>query len=315
MIFELSDINGRLIKAECVASYELISEADAACDGLRLNFIQSGFIGEICTVKGYLEGKLVFNGFCDKQKVSYDKSGYSCFIYARSSAALLVDNEALPCQYSKPSARQLWFSNAKDFGFECALPEVYSENNYLVSKGTSCYGAINDFVSVVYGAPVYVTPENVLTVYKESENIKNLNDYNVVSFSYIINRSEPISAIDYKISSGDDYSYHFKSDYACQMGIKRRRLYNLSSVPLWQREITAEKKIKESLKEYYSVSAEISGECDLMLYDRVTFDFDFTDMKDEFYICEIVRSKSKDGEKTTVVLKKNIGGELVNYVA
>lgn len=315
MIFELFDINGNAVHAENIVSYELISEAGAACDGLRLNFIQNSLIGEICTVKAYIDSVLIFNGFCDKQKISMDKSGVSCFIYARSSAALLVDNEALPCQYSKPSARQLWYSNARDFGFECALPEIYTENNYLVSKGTSCYGAINDFVSAVYGAPVYATPDNVLTVYKESEYTKSLNDYNVVSFSYIINRSEPVSEIDYKISSGDDYSYHFKSDYADRMGIKRRRLYNLSSIPLWQRETTAEKKIKDSLEEYYSVSAEISGECDLKLYDRVIFNFAVNDDNEEFYVSELIRSKGKGGEKTAIVLKKKINGELVNYVA
>ena len=52
-----------------------------------------------------------------------------------------------------------------------------------------------------------------------------------------------------------------------------------------------------------------------MLYDRVAFDFDVADIKDEFYVCEIVRSKGKGGEKTTVVLKKKTDGELVNYVA
>lgn len=315
MNFQLFDVNGNVYDANNIISYELIMEADTPCNGLRLNFFCENQIEEICVVKAYREGKLVFNGFCDKQKITLNKSGRICFIYARSSASLLVDNEAVPCQYDKPSARQLWFSNAKDFGFEINLPELYSPHSYLVSKGTSCYGAINDYVSAVSGAPVYATPENVLKVYKESRFLKRLDDYNVVSFSYVINRSEPISEIDYKINSADNYSYHFKSDFVQKMGIQRKRMINLASIPLWQREIQAEKKMKNALDAYYSVSAVIDGSCDLEIYDRVSVHFELFSESEEFYVSELVFSKNENGETTTALLKKKINGEMVNYVA
>lgn len=315
MIFELQDINGNTFVIENVTSYELSSEAGAACDGLRINFVSPETASEICAVRAYSNGAAVFNGFCDCQRITADKSGYKCFIYARSSASVLVDNEAMPRQYNSPSAKQLWYSNARDFGFECDLPEIYTENSYLVSKGTSCYGAINDFVSAVYGTPVYVTPENVLKAYEPGEKVKRLDAYDVISLSRVISRSEPISDIDYKISSADSYSYHFKSNFARQMGIRRRRLYNLSAIPLWQRELTAEKKLTDSLADYYSVEAVIAGECDLNVYDRVEVNLTGEDALEEFYVNEIVRSKSDSGEKTTVVLKKSIDGGLINYVA
>ena len=314
MRFEFQDIKGKHFDISNVISFELTSEAGAACDGLRISFISADDVDEIVSVKAYSEGELVFNGFCDDQKLIEDKSGRKCFVYARSSAALLVDNEAIPFQYVSPSARQLWFSNAREFGFECGLPEVYTENNYMVSKGTSCYGAINDFVFAVYGAPIYVTPENVLKVFELSEKVKRLDRYNVVSLSRIISRSEPISAVDYKINTADSYSYHFKSDFADARGIKRRRLYNLSSIPQWQREKAAQKKIGQSLSDYYSVQAVIAGECDLQLYDRVKFSFS-GGAAEEFFVYEKTVSKSASGEKTAVVLKKNIDGELINYVA
>lgn len=315
MIFELFDINGNAVSVHQIISYEIISETAAVCDGLRLHFVYQKNINEICVVKAYSGGKLIFNGFCDKQKTVLGKSGGSCFIYARSSAALLVDNEAIPCQYSNPSARQLWFTNAKDFGFKCCLPEICSEHSYLVPKGTSCYGAINNYVSAACKAPVYATPENELKIYEESSTVKNLADYNLLSLSYVINRSALISDIDYKINSSDNYSYHFKSVLAEKMGIKRRRLYNLSSVPLWQREITAEKKINSALEDYYCVSAELAGDCDFCLYDKVYADPNMFSGSEAFYVSEIVKSKNQNGEKTAVVLKKKINGELINYVA
>lgn len=314
MRFEFQDIKGKRFEISNVISFELTSEAGAACDGLRLSFIPDTDIDEIISVKAYSNGELVFNGFCDDQKLAEDKSGSKCFVYARSSASLLVDNEAIPFQYVSPSARQLWLSNAKELGFEFGLPEVYTENTYIVSKGTSCYGAINDFVFSVYGAPIYVTPENVLKVFELGERIKRLESYNVVSLSRVISRSEPISAVDYKINTADSYSYHFKSDFADARGIRRRRLYNLSSIPQWQREKAAQKKIEQSLSDYYSVQAVIAGECDLRLFDRVELSFSGSD-PEEFFVYEKTVSKSGSGEKTAVVLKKNIDGELINYVA
>ena len=152
-------------------------------------------------------------------------------------------------------------------------------------------------------------------MYEKSTAVKLLESYNVVSVSYTINRSEPISEIDYKINAADNYSYHFKSDFVKGMGIKRKRLLNLSSIPLWQREWQAEKQINTRLREYYSVSVVIHGKCDFKVYDRVLVDADIFGNTEEFYVTEITWYKNVNGEGVAVVLKKDIDGGLVNYVA
>ncbi len=315
MRFCLYEIDEKMHAPKNIAYYEITSEVGAACDGLRLSFYDENIFGEINRVEVYDDDELIFNGFCDVQKITANKEKFKYFIYARSSASLLVDNEAYPCQYSCPSATSLCFKNAQSFGFSCELPEIYSKNNYLVSKGTSCYGAINNFVFAVYGTNIYITPNNVIKAFEESENIKHLSNYNINSYSYTINRSEPISDIDYKINSSDNYVYHFKSEFVEKKGIKRKRLLNLSSIPAWQRETTVTKRINDSILDYYSAEVVIYGKCDLKLYDRVIFDLkDFT-LDKEFIVYEIVKSKDKNGEKVTVVLKKKEKGELVNYVA
>ena len=313
MRFEFTDIDGKPFAPENIISYELSSEVGAACDGLRINFVSEDFPKELVSAKAFIGEKLVFNGFCDNQKTVRDESGLRCFVFARSSAALLVDNEAPPCEYNCPSARQLWYSNARELGFECGLPELYSKNSYIISKGTSRFGVINDFVLAAGGTPVYVTPENVMKAYEPGKDLKRLEDYRLVSLTRIINRSEVISDIDYKINASDAYSYHFKSDYAHGRGIVRKRLCNLSAIPTWQREFTAKEKIIKSLEEYICSEAVISGECEIGLFDRVQTAFG--DEKEEFFVSEIVRSKSKNGEKTVLLMKKKIDGEIVNYVA
>lgn len=314
MNFLFSEYKGKSYEISDVISYELTSEIGAACDGLRLKFRMESPPGEIYSVKAYDDGKLIFSGFCDLQQAVTDKDGTEYFVYARSSASLLVDNEAAPRQYTYPSARQLWFSNAKELGFECGLPDISSKNSYLVSKGTSCYGAINDFVSAVYGSSVYVTPENVLKVFEKSKKVKRLSDYKVSSAAVVISRSSPLSETAYKINSTDNYIYHFKSRFSEKQGINRKRLLNLSSLPAWQRETTAVKRMNDALSDYYSVRAVICGKCDFQLNDRVYADIVSGFDKDVFYVNEIIKCKDKNGEKNTVILKKEISGELINYV-
>lgn len=315
MIFELYTIpNQRVIPKEII-SYELTSEISAACDGLRLNFCLNEPIGEIKAVQVKDGNRLIFNGFADKQKVSFTQNGFLAFVYARSSAALLVDNEAEPCQYNHPTAKQLWLQNAKELGFDCDLPDICCEHSYFVPKGTSCFGAINEFVSMLNGRGIYVSPDNVIRVYKKGEKIKNFDEYEILNASYVINRSEVLSGIDYKINAADKYIYHLESPYAVEHKIQRRQLLNLSSLPAWERKAKAAQKISKSLLDCYALEISLSGNADFMLADRVQVDFKEISASGEFLVYEIVREKNRNTEKTTLVLKKEIQEEFLNYVA
>lgn len=310
MIFILIDIDGREYEVQNAVSFEMIFESDAACAGLRLYFDTDSALPEINTVLAKRnDGTLIFNGFCDVQKESRAVTGFEYFIYARSSASLLVDNEAEPAEYKNPTAKQLFINNARDFGFECALPDIYIENSYIVSKGTSCFGAVNDFVFMAEGTPVYVDENNVLRAYRESSEVKYLDDYDVVSERFDISRCSVISRVDYKINAGEAYKYHCKNTFADENKIYRSRKINLSGLPLWQREGAAQKKITQSLDEYYSLKVNLAGCCDFRLYDRVMSD------KGEFSVREIIFSKNEKGEHTALVMKKRAQGRTFNYVA
>lgn len=314
MRFAFYEIGGREITPENVISYEITSEVGAPCDGLRVSFEYSGALGEINGVKVYDDGELIFSGFCDMQKMTVHSGGFRCFIYARSSASILVDNEAVPFEYNKPNANQLCFNNTQSLGFTCALPEIYSESSYVVSKGKSCFACVNDFVCALTSKNIYVTPNNEIRLLERSRDVKNLFDFNVSELSYVINRSEPLSCVDYKINSADDYVYHFKSGLAESRGIKRKRLLNLSSVPEWQGNQAAAEMIKRSLDEYQCAEAVICGKCTLRLCDAVDISRDDFPASGDFTVCEITRIKNKNGEKTVLLLKKENESELINYV-
>lgn len=309
MTFVLTDTFGREYKAGNALSYEMIDEADASCKGLRLYFDTDSELGEIVCVKAEHNGSLVFNGFCDLQKENRAQSGFEYFIYARSLASVLVDNEAEPFEYKNPTAKQLFINNARQFGFKCNLPDIFTENSYVVSKGTSCFGAVNDFVFMMTGFSVYVDENKNMCVYGADKKVRYLDGYHLLSQEYIISRSSVISRVDYKISASEGYEYHCMGSFAEQNQIQRSRKINLSGLPVWQREKAAERKITASLDEYYSLKIRLSGICDFKLFDRVLTD------KGEFFVGEIIYAKNENGEVTTLVMKRKSEGKLINYVA
>lgn len=309
MTFVLTDTLGRDYMVENAVSYELIDEVGASCKGLRLYFDTDCELGEIVCVKAENDGNLVFNGFCDLQKESRVQSGFEYFIYARSLASILVDNEAEPFEYKNPTAKQLFISNIRQFGFKCALPDIFTENSYIVSKGASCFGAVNDFIFMMTGFPVYVDENGSMRVYGEGKKVRYLDGYHLLSQEYIISRSSVISRVDYKINASEGYKYHCTGSFAEQNKIQRSGKINLSGLPVWQREKAAERKITASLDEYYSLKIRLSGVCGFHLFDRVKTD------KGEFFVSEIIYAKNEKGETTTLVMKRKPEGKMMNYVA
>lgn len=315
LIFKLYDKEDRQLVPSEVLSYELTSEVSAPCDGLRLSFLYNEKCPEIVRAEAYNGSRKIFNGYIDRQTVSLASESRYVFIYARSTAALLIDNEALPCQYHRPSSRQLWFHNARDFGFGCALPQLKCDNDYYVTKGTSCFGAINNFFAMLYSAGIYVDADNVIRAYEKGSRLRELDLSKITKAQYVINRSNPVSQIDYKISASDKYRYHLKSRHAEANGIRRRRLINLSSLPLWQREAAARRSLLKSLENLYVLELELEGTADYSLYDRVAVNLKGLCENEEMLVYELVISKGKSGEKTVVKLRSQQDGGLVNYVA
>lgn len=315
MRFELYTSDDKSVEDFKAISYELASEVSAACDGLRLYLYSEKSISDIRTVSAYQNGKKIFYGFADKLQISCDDSGYTIFIYARSSAAVLVDNEAYPGQYTCPSSRQLWFHHAKPYGFLFALPQTATQSEYVVSKGQSCFGAIDKFMQYACGKRIYVTPDNEVRAFEVPDIAKNLDTDKITSVCATVDKSSVVGKIAYKINSAEKYVYRLESRFAEKNAITSRKLINLSSLPVWQREAEAHRQITQSLENYYTVTVTLAGECEFSLADRIYVDFERLGISGEFILNSIVRAKNSKGTKTTLVLRKEIDGELVNYVA
>lgn len=287
---------------------------DAPCDALSFAFKSNAFVGEVVRVMAYEGEEIAFNGYCDNQKTESTSDGYRVYIYARSSACLLVDNEAEPFTYKCPASNQLYYSFARKFGFKNGLPMVSSQDKYEVTKGLSCYGAINRFMSLTAGSNIYISPDDTLRCFEISRDVKRLTDYQIISCVHIINRSEPISEICYKRSSADEkYNLHTKAQIGSDMKISRIKYCNLSALPQWQREYTINQKLKNSYENYKVLEVVIKGYADEELCQRFLYasgrnKYEEYIMTDKKYIVD------KKGKRTRLILKKSIDIKEITYV-
>lgn len=312
--FVLYDLDNNSHTLDDVTSYQLQKNADAPCDGLRLSFLSKESLDEIIRVQVYDEEELIFNGYVDTQRESLDENGYESFIYARSSACLLVDNEAEPRSYKKPSVMSLFLIYAKELGFESKLPSIICSADYIVGKGVSCYDAINDLANGVTGKSIVVSPSNQLMLPDNSQEIK-LDKFDIISEKRVINRGKPISVIDYKISTSLEYNCHLKSRFVEDKKIARKRKMNVSAFPVWQQEYKLKNAIKRSCQSYNTVEIVIDGGYLVPLYSTVDYHSRYLGRLDDYYVtaCQIICDSK--GERTRIVINKDIDLGEISYVA
>lgn len=295
-----------------IISYELSRDIDAACDGLRLRMFSEKPLDELVKIKAYSESELVFNGLVDVQRDSVSSNGGEVFIYARSSACVLLDNEAFPRNYHYPTALALFHSNAERFGFINKLPAFSSKYDYLVNKGVSCFGAINNFVNGICSKSIVVSPMNEI-ILPSGDGKLDFNTLEIISERRAINRGSLVSRIDYKADGDIDYSHHIKSRFFEKRGINSSRKINLSNLPLWQREFTAKTSLLSSAKDYYNFEIIVDGCVNPQLYDRAT-GRSLLQALDGYYITSVCIIYDEKGERTRIELAKEIELEDITYV-
>lgn len=311
--FVLRDVEGKEHTVDRIASYQLSMDCDAACHGLRLEYISDDAQSEISSIQVLNNGNRIFNGYIDTQREVFDSKGNHCFLYARSSACLLTDNEATPFTYISPNSIALFDVNALPFGFSCNLPNVYSDQEYVVSNGTSCFGAINDFVEGISGNRIIVDANDCISLLQGSRHIV-LDSHDVISEKRIINRGDAIARLDYKTVSANGFDHHLKSRFFDGKGIKSSKKYNLTTLPIWQREYSLLGALKKAAKDYYKLELVLDGATNFELGDGVTYCSKYFGAIDDLKVRSICYIFDSKGERTVISLSKDIDLEEINYV-
>lgn len=303
MNIKINCAGNKSFTVENLISYEWSRDSSAACDGLRLCFESETPLAEAVSLEMKKEGELLFFGYVDLQSRSDNRE----FIYARSSACLLVDNEAPQLTYNSPCVNSLFALNAAPLGFVNRLKNSYTAESYTVSRGTSCYGAINNFVRMFSNKSVLVNPQGELYI-PDGKVAYTVNPESILSEKRSIKRGSAVSRIDYKTDG--DYVHHRESRALTRLGIKRTRHLNAAPLSELQRSRYLSRRLEEASKAYYSAEITVEGVETAELYSPVILDG-----YDGYYITSLVTAFSAGGETTKITLFKKLDLEEADYVA
>ena len=214
------------------------------------------------------DGACCFFGYADQQKLTVTPGQRRGFVYARSSACLLLDNEALPISLNAPNVDQMVHHYAAPFGFTAALPAGTAPGQYTVEKGTSCFGALQGFMQVLGAKGVFADPENRLCVYG-SEAPVTLPGDQITSITAVTERGEAPGIYAYKIASAEPYCRRLEAGYFADKKISRRRYVNVAAYPPEQRQQVLLRKLEQAAARYRRLEVVFTGAHRLPLYAPV----------------------------------------------
>lgn len=123
--------------------FSWVCSADTPADSLKVRCLQQ-IDAEIACIEVQSGGRRLFRGFCDRQKTFVDGTGCHTELWGRSDAAVLMDNEAIPQEYSRVTLQELFEKHIKPYGFQNDLPQAATLNYFRVGKGVSEWEAFSD---------------------------------------------------------------------------------------------------------------------------------------------------------------------------
>lgn len=227
-----TDTQGRVHSLPALCSLRISESADIPADSLRI-LLYGVYEEEFLRIFVYDEEELVTVALVDEQIAKVGSESVTQLI-CRSTAAVLLDNEAKPGNFVNPSCELMFRAYASPYGFS----DFYGDNKFLkgefsVAKGVSCYEALQSFSQAVFGKSLRVKGDEV---YFEGDPEKAELYFSnkgeglpFTEFTYNRLRCRQISKIYVKRDGSEDYRTPVADDDAIERDIQRERYMDISS--------------------------------------------------------------------------------------
>lgn len=205
----------------------VINREIGAADDLTINFPY--FDPEkYCASKIELavDERIEFSGIIDELKINESPRGTVASIYSRSKAALLLDNEAKPGDYTNIGSKLLVQNHLAPFGIDYICEDSGEYTDLSIYKGTSHWQVIKSFCSACYLTEPYVDERGrVILRRREHETLSFSNSGELpYTTAEITNRYyKLISSVYTKATSRRDYDIENTNPIAESFGVCRTR--------------------------------------------------------------------------------------------
>jgi hypothetical protein len=163
MIYTETTPQGNKINLGAPLSVVFNRDEDAPADDFTAIFPCRSGLPSITGIRVTRGNEVIFDGMADEQIFQTASNGCTLKIIARSRAALLLDNEALPQTYIHPSLQTIFDRHAAPYGFTGCIgnPGAFS-GEMTVTKGMSEWQVIQYFCAYFLGVSPRVTLDGLL---------------------------------------------------------------------------------------------------------------------------------------------------------
>lgn len=310
MKYLLEDISGKNVEIYTPITAKININYLVPADDLVVTFNYDKELPELKKIYAYSEDVLMFEGFIDEQKVICDNRGVLLEISARSRVSLLLDNEAFPQTYNKPSLSTIFSRHIEPYGFTKYYGDTTSfADQFIVSKGMSEWDVLKKFCNTYLGVnPVFMRDGSLNATGSQIRDTKRIlisNSKNGLKYndiSKIINRYGVISKVILKSSKTSGYTSSLSDKNLIDKGIIATRFYDITSASI-SPQVCADSIISNSKKNMYIYKANCIG-CHLQeIGSKVYIDDKYFNLENDMTLIKIKYILNSFGETTEFTMR------------
>lgn len=246
---------------ENLKSLSVTTTMDSPAESLSAVFAPRKSFGEITSVKAYDKSGVIFSGMVDSQKNAVSAAGVTVRIDARSRGAYLLDNQAVPAVYIGIPMSVVFSSFIAPYGFTLYNPNRnLSLPAFTVGAAASEWEVLVDFAQRAYGVTPYVTGTQVNLARRPSESAIVIGGgVPYVSIAHTRTPYNMISRVYMRDETTGRYPSYISNTYQAAAGARRKRYMSVPNEYSYNRSFDPVQRIRQSMLEYESVTAELPG--------------------------------------------------------
>ncbi len=313
MIYQLKTYSGEVREFTRPQRVQLSLDRDAPAHSLEARFPLPDFnreerLPEYHSIQMIKDGAVFFRGLIDEQEVNLDSGGASLQVCARSLAALLLDNEAIPQTYYVPSTKLVYQRHAQPYGFAAFSGRDRAFSAKLqIEKGTSEWEVIESFCRDHLGVRPQVTLTGELQMEPEPpENQALFSNGNGIRYASVAERRlrcRRVSQVLVRSQRLGGYSTLVQDSQAAESGVLRRRLLNAVDDPKTP-VFRGGQVLQKSREQSYQVELLCPGEWMLDLGTRAVVEHPVLGTLSGLRVESLSYRLDSSGERTQVTLGK-----------
>ena len=313
MIYRLAAYGGETREFTKPETVRFSVDRDAPAHSLEVRFPLGTFengqdLPEFHTIQIVKNGSVFFQGLIDEQTVSRDGDGTGLEVCARSLAALMLDNEAIPQTYYVPSTRLIYQRHARPYGFpEFSGKDRAFSTKLQIEKGTSEWEVIESFCRDALGTRPQVTFTGELEMEPQAPEGEALfSNQGGIPYASIREerlRCKRVSQVLVRSERLGSYSTQVREPQAAGDGILRRRLLNAVDDPKTP-VFRGRQLLEKSREQSYQIELLCPGEWILPLETRAKVEDPALGEFEALKVSGISYRLDSSGERTQVTLRK-----------